>query len=196
MFRGQHLYARDIKPQKTTREVFKEGHAQAARPSLLTIHLLHSHRNRRTDAACSGDRHCVVAGRWWGTAATTTTARIGNPSVVTASAISSTATSRLRRRARGTPASTTPNAISSPDHGSRGVWFAAELDAVIVKLIVLLPLADSVAVPLDGLTVITGELVVAVHVVVSANVVDANVTVSDCGPPSLSGTVVGDGVIV
>jgi hypothetical protein len=49
---------------------------------------------------------------------------------------------------------------------------------VIVRLAVLLLLADSVAVPLDGLTVISGELVVAVHVVLSANVVDASVTVT------------------
>jgi hypothetical protein len=81
-------------------------------------------------------------------------------------------------------------------HGNLGAWFAAELDAVIVKLAVLLPLADSVAVPLDGLTVISGELVVAVHDVLSANVADANVSVSDCEPPLLSGTVVVDGVIV
>jgi hypothetical protein len=54
---------------------------------------------------------------------------------------------------------------------------------VIVKLAVLLPLAVSVAVPLDGLTVISGELVVAVQDVVSANVVDASFTVTDCDPP-------------
>ena len=119
-----------------------------------------------------------------------------NPSVEIANAISSTAATRFRRRARGTPASTAPNAISPPVHGSLGAWFAAELDAVIVKLAALLPLADSVAVPLDGLTVISGELVVAVHVVLSANVVDASVTVTDCDPPLLSGRVMGDGVIV
>jgi hypothetical protein len=67
---------------------------------------------------------------------------------------------------------------------------------VIARLTVLLPLADSVAVPLDGLTVISGELVVAVHDVVSAKVADANVSVNDCEPPLLSGTVVVDGVIV
>ena len=113
-----------------------------------------------------------------------------------ANAVSSTANTRFRRRVRGTPASTAPKAISPPVHGSLGAWFAAELDAVIVKLTVLLPLADSVAVPLDGLTVISGELVVAVHVVLSAKVVDASVTVTDCEPPLLSGTVVVDGVIV
>ena len=67
---------------------------------------------------------------------------------------------------------------------------------MIVKLTVLLPFAGRVAVPLDGLTVISGELVVAVHVVLSANVVDAKVTVTDCEPPLLSGTVVAEGVIV
>jgi SAM-dependent methyltransferase len=85
--------------------------------------------------------------------------------VVIASAISITAITRLRRRASGTPPSTAPKAISPPVHGSLGAWFAAELDAVIVRLAVLLPLADSAAVPLDGLTVINGELAVAVHVI-------------------------------
>jgi len=119
-----------------------------------------------------------------------------NQSVEIASAVSSTAITCLRRRARGTPASTAPKAMSPPVHGNLGAWFAAELDAVIVKLTALLPLADSVAVPLDGLTVISGELVVAVHIVLSANVVDASVTVTDCELPLLSGTVPVDGVIV
>jgi hypothetical protein len=57
------------------------------------------------------------------------------------------------------------------------------LDAAIVNLTGLLLLAESVAVPLDGLTVMSGELVVAVHVVGPTNVVDANVTVSNCEPP-------------
>jgi hypothetical protein len=121
---------------------------------------------------------------------------IRKPSVEIASAVSSTAIIRFRFRANGTPASTAPNAISPPVHGNLGVWFAAELDAVIVKLTGLLLLADSVDVPLDGLTVISGELVVAVHVMLSAKVVEASVTVTDCEPPLVSGTVVTDGVIV
>lgn len=67
---------------------------------------------------------------------------------------------------------------------------------MIVKGAVLLPLAVSVAVPLDGLTVISGELVVAVHDVVPANVVDASVKVTDCAPPWLKETDVEEGVIV
>jgi hypothetical protein len=67
---------------------------------------------------------------------------------------------------------------------------------VIVKLTVLLPLADNVAVPLDGLTAIDGELAVAVHAVVSANEVDANVTVSACAPPLFKETDAEVGVIV
>jgi hypothetical protein len=86
--------------------------------------------------------------------------------------------------------------MSPPVHGDVGAWFAAVLDAVIVKLAVLLPLADSVAVPLDGLTVISGELVVAVHDVVSAKVVDARVTVTDCEPPLLKDSEVDVGVMV
>lgn len=121
---------------------------------------------------------------------------IRKPSVVIARAVSSTVISRLRRRASGTPVSTAPKTINPPIHGSLGAWFAAELDAVIVRVTVLLPLADSVAVPLDGLTVIRGELVVAVHEVVSANVVEASATVSDCESPLLNGTDVPDGVIV
>jgi hypothetical protein len=119
-----------------------------------------------------------------------------NASAEIVSAASSTAATRFRRRFRGTPTSIAPNAISPPVHGSLGAWFVAELEAVIVRLAVLLPLADSVAVPLDGLTVINGELVVAVHDVVSANVVEANVIVSDCEPPLVSETVVADGVMV
>lgn len=121
---------------------------------------------------------------------------IRNPSVVIPSDVSKTANTRLRRRASGTPASTAPKAIKPTVHGSLVAWFAAEPDAVIVRLAVLLPLADRVAVPLDGLTIIKGELVVAVHVVLSANVVDASVAVTDCEPPLLSETVVADGVIV
>jgi hypothetical protein len=61
---------------------------------------------------------------------------------------------------------------------------------------VLLPLAESVAVPLDGVTVISGELVVAVHDVVSANVVEVNVSASVCTPPLFKETDVEAGVIV
>ena len=121
---------------------------------------------------------------------------IMNASVKIANVVSSTASTRFRRRANGTPASTAPKAISPPVHGSLGAWLAAELDAVIVKLAVLLPLADSIAVPLDGLTVISGELAVAVHEVVSANVVEASVTVSDCDPPLLNDSEVDAGAIV
>jgi hypothetical protein len=67
---------------------------------------------------------------------------------------------------------------------------------VIVKGTVLLPLAASVAVPLDGLTVISDELVVAVQDTVSTNVVDASVTVTGCDPPWLKETDVVEGVIV
>jgi hypothetical protein len=95
------------------------------------------------------------------------------------------------------PISTAPKAISPPVHGSLGAsWFAAELEAAIVKVTALLPLADNVASPLEGLTVIRGELVVAVHDVVSANVVDASVTVTDCDPPLFSETDEAEGVIV
>jgi hypothetical protein len=50
-----------------------------------------------------------------------------------ASAVSSTAITRFLRRARGTPASTAPKAMSPPVHGSLGAWFAAELDAMIAR---------------------------------------------------------------
>lgn len=113
-----------------------------------------------------------------------------------ASEVSKIAAVRLRRVAIGIPASTALKTISPPVHGNFGAWFAAELAAVIVNVAVLLPLADSVAVPLDGLTVIRGELVVAVHVVVSAKVVDANVTASPCAPPRLKEIEAADGVIV
>jgi hypothetical protein len=65
-----------------------------------------------------------------------------------------------------------------------------------IASVVLLPLADSVAVPLDGLTVISGELVVVVQVVLSAKVVDASVTVTGCDPPLLNDSAVDAGVMV
>jgi len=119
-----------------------------------------------------------------------------NPRVVIASAIINTPARCLRRRAIGSPANTAPKAIIPPVHGSFGAWFAAELDAVIVKLTVLLPLADNVAVPLDGLTVMSDELGVTVQVVVSAYVVDDSVMLTACEPPLLSDTEVADGVMV
>jgi hypothetical protein len=69
------------------------------------------------------------------------------------------------------------------------------LEAEIVRETVLLPLAARAAVPLAGFTVMSAELVVAVHEVVSANVVDAIVTVTDCEPPLPRVTVVVDGEI-
>ena len=57
-------------------------------------------------------------------------------------------------------------------------------------------MAASVAVPLDRLAVISGELVVAVKDTVPANVVDARVTVTACDPPWLKETDVEEGVIV
>jgi hypothetical protein len=118
------------------------------------------------------------------------------PSVEIASAVSRTAAARFLRLARGTDASTAPNAINPPVHGKAGAWFAAEPDAVICSVTEPLPLAGSVTVPLAGLTMINGELVVAVHRTVSANVVDASVTATACELPGLSETEAGDGVIV
>ena len=121
---------------------------------------------------------------------------IVNASAEIASTESRSVTIFFRRPATGIPARTAPNANNPPVHGSLGAWLAAELDAVIVKLLVLLPLAESVAVPLDGLTVISDELVVAVQATLPANVVDASTTVTACDPPLLSGTVVSDDVTV
>jgi hypothetical protein len=118
------------------------------------------------------------------------------PARETPAAIIRTAATRFRRRNSGTPASTAPKAITPPLHGNAGAWFAAELDAVIVSGTAKLPLAASVVVPLAGLTVISGELVVAVQPTGPANVVDANVTVIPCDPPWLSVTADTDGVIV
>jgi hypothetical protein len=117
-----------------------------------------------------------------------------NPSAETARAATSTVATRFRRRNSGTPASTAPKAITPPLHGNAGAWFAAELVAVIVSGTVVLP--GSVTEPPAGLTVISGELVVAVQLTGPANVVDANVTVIPCDPPWLSVTADADGVIV
>ena len=117
------------------------------------------------------------------------------PTAETASTVSSAAAALLRRLARGTPTNTAPNAINPPVHGNLGACFIAELDAVIVRFAVVLPLADNVAVPLDGLTVMSEEFALAVHDMLSANVVEARVTATDCETPLLSGTEAVDGVI-
>ena len=116
-----------------------------------------------------------------------------NPNAESASAVSRTAATRFRRLAMGTDASTAPNAKSPAVHGKTGERFAAEPEAVICS--VTEPFPGSVWVPLAGLTVIDGELVVAVHVTVF-DVPEPKVTVTPCEVPGLSEIEVGDGVMV
>jgi hypothetical protein len=60
---------------------------------------------------------------------------------------------------------------------------------VIVRLIgALVEFAAIATVPLDGLTVISPELLVAVHAVVSAYAVEVSVNVAPCDVPLVSDT--------
>ena len=66
------------------------------------------------------------------------------PIVMMATAVSSTAAARFRRRVSGIPASSAPQTIIPPVQGNRGLCFAAAVEAaVIVRFTELLPPAVS-----------------------------------------------------